>query len=537
MSSRTVVFKEMAGYVMAVRGTLKSQTAYLQSLESGGMFAPTEDTTDVQGKGDGKGKSNPAQNPQAKALNGAIAGLTALHGKLHGDLPFGKRETAWGKLDAKDLDEIFALFRQILIPLVGMGTITDIFERIAERRGWVKASDSRYDRSESWEQRDEADKDEEKKVWNEVMKALHEPFSVTVVAMDEGMEHAGLVLELLPTPKKKKGQDEEEKGTDPRPGDPEFSKFLEQKMLDFYSQRGKALKAWAKERRLSEAQFDAAKSVPPEVNNFTPEDSQHRRDQQQLYLILYMEHLLYLTGIAIKALVDFADQKVKDGTMEKNHLILPGQRRVRKWILSIGREDTSVDTESPDSMEAGNNNVYMGSGFNHRKDPEHLPPKNAWERFGNGIRTISHFLGSPESAFGFRVACATLTIGIVAFLKDTQVFFMEQRLVWAMIIITIGMSMTSGQTIFGFFGRIMGTTLSVIFSIVIWYIVDQKTAGVIVMLWFFIFLEMYFFLKFPRFIRIWLVCIVTQILIIGYELQVRRIGIKASTASGQPYYP
>lgn len=249
-----------------------------------------------------------------------------------------------------------------------------------------------------------------------------------------------------------------------------------------------------------------------------------------------MEHLLYLTSIAIKALVEFADQKVKDGTMKKNHLILPGQRRVRKWILSIGREDTSVDTESPDSMEAGNN-VYMGSGFNPRKDPEHLPPKNAWERFGNGIRTISHFLGSPESAFGFRVACATLTIGIVAFLKETQVFFMEQRLVWAMVIISIGMSMTSGQTIFGLFGRIMGTTLSVIFSIVIWYIVDQKTAGVIVMLWFFIFLEMYFFLKFPRFIRVWLICIVTQILIIGYELQVRKIGIKASSASGQPYYP
>jgi hypothetical protein len=537
MSSRTVVFKEMAGYVMAVRGTLKSQTAYLQSLEGSDMFAPTEVTTDVQGKGDGKSKSSAAQNHQAKAFNDAIAGLTTLHGKLHGDLPFGKRETAWGKLNAKDLDEIFALFRQIVIPLIGMSTITDIFKRIAERRGWVKALDSRYDRSESWEHRDEADKDKEKKVWNEVMKALHEPFAVAVAAMDEGMEHAGLVLELLPTPKKKKGQDEEEKGTDPRPGDAEFSKALEQKMLDFYNQRGKALKAWAKERGLSEAQFNAAKSVPPEVNNLTPEEAQHRRDQQQLYLILYMEHLLYLTGIAIKALVNFADQKVKDGTMKKNRLILPGQKRVRKWILSIGREDTSVDTESPDSMETGGNNVYMGSGFNPRKDLEHLPPKNSWERLGNGIRVISHFLGSPESAFGFRVACATLTVGIVAFLKHTQVFFFEQRLVWAMIIIAIGMSMTSGQSIFGFCGRIMGTTLSMIFSIVIWYIVDQKPAGVIVMLWFFIFLEMYFFLRFPRFISIWLVCIITQVLVVGYELQVKKIGIKAASASGQPYYP
>ena len=77
------------------------------------------------------------------------------------------------------------------------------------------------------------------------------------------------------------------------------------------------------------------------------------------------------------------------------------------------------------------------------------------------------------------------------------------------------MSMTSGQSMFGFFGRIAGTTLAAIFSIVIWYIVDEKRPGIIVFLWIFIFLEMYFFLKFPRFIPIWLVTIVTQVLILG----------------------
>jgi hypothetical protein len=76
-----------------------------------------------------------------------------------------------------------------------------------------------------------------------------------------------------------------------------------------------------------------------------------------------------------------------------------------------------------------------------------------------------------------------------------------------------------------------------VFSIVIWYIVDQKTAGVIVFLWLFIFIEMYGFLKYPRFIPIWLVCIVTQVLIIGYELEVRQLGVAQATSNGQPYYP
>lgn len=57
------------------------------------------------------------------------------------------------------------------------------------------------------------------------------------------------------------------------------------------------------------------------------------------------------------------------------------------------------------------------------------------------------------------------------------------------------------------------------------------------MLWFFIFLEMYLFLKFPRLIAIWLVTIITQVLIVGYELQVKKIGIAAASKTGQPFYP
>jgi hypothetical protein len=562
MSSRLVVSKEQAGYIGLVRATLQAQTAYLQSLEDTDMFMgadsdngylETSDQTSKKPEKKDKKNLHPADTPQSQALKGAVAGLTALHGKLHGDMPFAKRELAWGKLDAKDLDEIFSLFRDIIIPLIGMSTISDIFERIAERRGWVKPRNPHSrDQTEAWERCTAAEKLEEKRVWNEVMKALHESFAVAVKAMDEGMEHAGLVLEILPRPKKKKAADEEEKGFDPRPGDESFAKHMEKTVKDFYSKRGEVLRAWAKEKGLSEAQFDAAQSPVHEPKNFTPGEAKHRtsisshcrrmlltlagRDQQQLYLILYLEHLLYSTGTGILALVRFADKKVAEGTMKKNRFIVPGQRRIKKWILSIGKED-SVDTESPDSMEAGNSNIYMGSGFNPKKDPEHLPPSTAWERFGNGLRVIPRFLGSTESSFGFRVACATLTVGILAYLKDTQRFFMEQRLVWAMIIIAIGMTMTSGQSIFGFFGRVIGTAISMVTSMVIWYIVDQRTWGAIIMLWFFIFIEMYLFLKFPRFLPIWLVTIVTQVLIVGYELQVRKIGIAAASASGQPFYP
>lgn len=123
VTSRKVVFKEQAGYIMAIRGTLKAQTAYLQSLETNNMFG--DDEVESVGKngitpGNDTPKEKhfkPTETAEARALKASIAGLTALHGKLHGDMPFGKREVAWGKLNADHIDDIFRAFRAILIPL------------------------------------------------------------------------------------------------------------------------------------------------------------------------------------------------------------------------------------------------------------------------------------------------------------------------------------------------------------------------------------------------------------------------------------
>ena len=66
--------------------------------------------------------------------------------------------------------------------------------------------------------------------------------------------------------------------------------------------------------------------------------------------------------------------------------------------------------------------------------------------------------------------------------------------------------------------------VATITSLLIWYIVDGKIPGVIVLLFVFTFLEFYFIIKFPRFIVIAILSIVTQVLIVGYELQVRKVG-------------
>ncbi len=85
---------------------------------------------------------------------------------------------------------------------------------------------------------------------------------------------------------------------------------------------------------------------------------------------------------------------------------------------------------------------------------------DALQRLGNGLRKIARMLASREMAFGFRVGCATMSIAIMAFLEASQAFFNAQRLVWAQIMVAIGMTMTAGSGAFGLAGRVAGTTFA-----------------------------------------------------------------------------
>lgn len=633
ISSRKILMAQTAGAIGLLRKAVVLQGAYLRGLEREDMYALVTVETAVGDLGPAAEnerkqeklrrkwlhhKSKPADVPPpltkeeqaAQALRATITAMRELSGKMQQEVRFAKRDAAFGKLTAHDLGEIVKLMRNIFIPVTGMSTIMDIFRRTAEHRGWNAADEE--------EKSEEAmAKEKERRVWNEVMKQLHEPFTLLSEAIDEGLEHAGLQLGLLPKTKEQKARDKEARklrkaekarkaaekasgvksdaksdaaadgdaavsasasngscdksskapkdgvaqeasacssssspapatggGDDAdveasagviKPGDEGFADIISDKVKIFYNTRSEILRIWAKERGLMDG------AVPPLAKDgsggIDPVFIAHEQRQSQLYILLYMEQLMIATGEAVQDFVEYADKKVADGTMDKTRFLFPTLRRIRKWAISVFNDKDTTTDETEDVLKPNFNVVFMGDSFNTKKDPEHLPPANAWQRFGNGLRLVSRFLGSAESAFGLRVACATMTVAIVCYLKVTQHFFQEQRLVWAMIIIAIGMSQTSGQSIFGFFCRVGGSALAMVFSFIIWYIVDEKTPGIIVFLWLFIFCEYYFFLKYPRFIAASMITIITQVLIIGYELQVRKIGQAKAESTGQRYYP
>lgn len=250
-----------------------------------------------------------------------------------------------------------------------------------------------------------------------------------------------------------------------------------------------------------------------------------------------MEQLLSSTGQTVLDFVTYADSIAEKGKLSRTRLIIPGAKRYWKWAKSFLKTDDTPHDDNMGDVHTQSNMLELGEAYRHRKDPEHLPPASAFEKFGDKVRVIPWFLRSFESTYGFRVACATMTIAIIAFLHDTQTFFTKQRLVWALIMVNLSMSPTSGQSIFSFVLRIVGTTIAMVTSLLCWYIPDQKTPGVIVFLFLFVSCAFYVPIKIFRFRVVGIISIVTTTMIIGYELQVRKLGETIATSNGQPYYP
>ncbi|KAF2646232.1 hypothetical protein P280DRAFT_387163 [Massarina eburnea CBS 473.64] len=528
VSCRTVVTKMMTGYVGALRGALKAHKAYFQSLETKDMY---RNTTWTPGPGEDK-LEKPRMRPEVEAVKSTMGAISQLHGKLHGDLPFAKREMAYGKLSPEDFESISKHLRAIMMPLMGLGSLIDLFERIAS-----------LDWDEIDQHTDSTDETRQKMVaeWNGLMSFVHEPFNRILDTMDQGLEHVALRLAFTKPPKTKKGAnatDPEAKGETIKPGDKGFTTYMKQQVDEFYKGKQVTLRHWLEGNgiKLPNDFF-----VHPDGNVKFNEEilySEQKTNQRQLYIVLYIIFLLHSISRAILAFAEFADEK--DQAVMKSKLMTPSQRRFKKWVNSVfsaGNDSVQDDDTTVAGLDRSTTVVYMGEAFNQRKDPEHLPPTNTFEKFGNGIRATSRFLRSPESAFGFRVACATMSIAIIAYLEATQLWFTRQRVVWAMIMVALSMTPTAGQSVFSFILRIVGTAIAMIVAWLIWYIPGTRTPGIIVFLWVFVSLGFYVPLKRADLVVMGLISIVSATMIVGYELQVRKLGEAVATSNGQPYYP
>ncbi|KAJ5979646.1 hypothetical protein N7481_006944 [Penicillium waksmanii] len=533
ITSRGNVFQDMKRYVAAVEGVLDAQIAFDEGGATGGIFGRgflrrARTAMGRDGEED-ESESDTDLQSRIKDLQVSMAKLNAMHNTLHADLFYSKDEIAWGKLSADDLSGIASLFRSLLLPLAGMSMVPEILESIIKNEGVGTA------------ERD--DLRDSKTRQGDILRVVETHHARLVEAADLvrcGLAHFLSALELISakhldhlkkTHIARYRHDEEARGESLNPGDQDFTSRFENQLHAYYSRRKDLSEALTSLEAFSEKyDRDALGGGRGHVVAADPPIC------QEFFLILYMAHLQDDLLTATMKLVNFADSKVVDGTMVRGRLIFPRQKSIRDWLsLSHGKDSQSLQENRRSSVDPAD--IDRTERDTRFPDPEHLPPANIWEKGSAVLRVISHALKSDESTFGFRVAAASFSVGILAYLHQTQDFFIRQRCIWAMIVIVIGMNPTSGQTMFGFVARIVATVISLVLSLIVWYIVDGKTAGVIVFLYLANVFEYYFYVKLPQYFGPSVISIVTLNVIIGYELQVRKLGIQAAESNGQPYYP
>ena len=305
ISVRMTFFKQSAGFIAAVQGTLKAQMAYLQTLEKKDMFRTSTDSDEdekIQKSSKHKKSREVKANGSAEAqgLKSAIGALGELYGKMHADVTFAKREMAWGKLDAADIDELLKLFQGIILPMTGMSSAANIFQGIAEKRGWTQ-------RETASSPEIEKGKDQ----WNEIMRTLHDPFQTVTESMHDGLQHALYTLELAKLPKEQKpgkkssgndavSEDVEANAGVMKPGDPEYAAYLTKKVDVFYEQRKTTLAVWCQQRGIKmdanpfQNTSETALNISTEKVNRTHDPEEHARNQRQLFLVLYVSGFLFL---------------------------------------------------------------------------------------------------------------------------------------------------------------------------------------------------------------------------------------------------
>ncbi|WPH01933.1 Hypothetical protein R9X50_00478700 [Acrodontium crateriforme] len=534
LNSRQVVTTDMGSYVSSLQAAIAANYKYMRSLENDDMFAPHRINTAGE---------EVAGSAEAKEFKAKMQELAAVHAKFSVDISFAKREVAIGKAGPDDLQQLYKLLRLIMTPTLGLSCMSDVFQRIAEEIGW-DCSHSYANMTEA-----EASTDNERariesiQEWHDLMKILREPFGKVTRAIDEGLTHVAILLQLKPTKPTRAPQDAvESDGDEPQPGDAKFVEVYNRKSLEFLESKKVMLRGWCRlhDIELSPDFFDNPYSgdiSAPKWMNDGDLTGAHRKLRRQLFLCLYMEFLLFNVSRRVYDLILFAESLRSSGKLSKNRLVVPGLKRVRKYVFDMFKPSSEGNSEQQIDSSSNTNTVYLGQAYKAKKNPEHLPPSNAWERYSDKLRTIAHFFASSSSAFGFRVACATMSIAVVAYLRDTQIFYTKERLFWSQIMISISMSPSAGQSLRNFLLRIFGTFVAVVLSFIAFYIVDGKTTGVIIMYFIFLHGGVYILLKHPSLTPVGMIGQITLTLVLGYTLQVRKIGVEKAESNGQQYYP
>jgi hypothetical protein len=145
-------------------------------------------------------------------------------------------------------------------------------------------------------------------LWHEAIDALIEPANALVLAITDGLEHAGLQLGIIHS-RRERGVGSEQKDVESRagivqPGTPGYSAFLEDKLNEFSCGRLQSLSAWTMDNGNFQGQgLGSSRSD----EGFLDQDvgaTETPTNHRQLNLVLYIHQMVSRILLALRGHTD-----------------------------------------------------------------------------------------------------------------------------------------------------------------------------------------------------------------------------------------
>ena len=122
-SVRDTLWQQTSGYFVTLKKLIASQQTYLYTMTKAFQIENSDTRT-------------AKRRAATKELKGSMRALSVIHGKVHGDLTFAKREIAFGSLDGKQMEKIVLQLRMVS-PTAISGMLASPDQLRFSYRSWV----------------------------------------------------------------------------------------------------------------------------------------------------------------------------------------------------------------------------------------------------------------------------------------------------------------------------------------------------------------------------------------------------------------
>ncbi|TQV92273.1 MFS transporter [Cordyceps javanica] len=454
-------------------------------------------------------------------LEAALQQLGNEVAKANGHVDHAAREFSWGAYSQSELDAVCSLLVQLVPPASGLSLVADMMQRETDVSGVPSYQEQMVTNPEVAIEPAKQSQDD----WHHTETEIQGQLIKMAEMITAGAKHAKLRLRQIQKRSWARGHSEkpadQESHEDVSPG----GSRLVQHYCDMFREDG--------DETLSRREvLHRYVQHRPKVGTIGPLSSDKHADILRYFALLHSQTILTALGRKLLRLIVYLD----DRHGRPRRFVPPNFLSLSYWARYFSC-DLANNLRRDVQNKDGGPKVELDPVFHKPRNPDHLPAANTMEAVGDFIRKINSVLRTEHAAYGLRGACAVMTIAIIGFLHDSQDFYFAQRLLWALFAILLSMGRTSGSSTFLLMGRLLGTTASMVASYIIWYIVDQRTPGVLVFMWLWFMVISFLTVRFPALFSIWFVALIAAIVMIGIELQTMQIGEEAVKQSGQAVYP